>query len=64
MAVGEAMSVMSRSAARCLREMVSLTPSFVAIIYDSAELREVRRCQRYLQERRPSHWVMMWPYIE
>ena len=62
--MGEAVSIIFRSAARYLKEMVSLTHSFVAIIYDSAELREVRRCQRYLQERRPSHWVMMWPYIE
>ena len=40
--LGEEILVMSRSAARCLREMVSLTHSFVAIIYDSTELREVQ----------------------
>ena len=33
------MSIMEISAAQCLREMVSLTHSFVAIISDSAEIR-------------------------
>ena len=40
--MGEAVSIIFRSAARYLKEMVSLTHSFVAIIYDSTELREVQ----------------------
>ena len=44
--------------------MVSLTHSFLAIISDSAELREVLRYQRDFQERGPPHWGMMWPDIE
>ena len=43
------MYVMSILAARCWREMVYLTHSFFAMIYDSAELREMRRCQRDFQ---------------
>ena len=58
------MSVMSRSAARWRREMVSLAHSFVAMIYDSAELRDVRRCWRDFQERGPPHRVIMWPDME
>ena len=44
--------------------MVSLTHSFLAIISDSAELREVLRCQRDFQERGPLPWGIMWPDIE
>ena len=53
--MGRAISVMSISAARWQREMVSLTHSFVAMISDSAELREVRRCWRNLQDIGPRH---------
>ena len=62
--VGRAMSVMSRSSERWRREMVSLMYLFVAMISDSTELREVRHCQRYFQERGPPHRVMMWPDME
>ena len=62
--MGEAISVLSKLAAQCLREMVSLTHSFLAIIYDSSELREMLLCQRDFQERGPPHWGMMWPDIE
>ena len=57
--VGEAISVTSISAARCLRKMVSLMHSSVAKISDSTELREVQHCQRALHERRPTHLVML-----
>ena len=58
------MSVMYISAAWCWREMVSLTNFFVAVIYDSYELREVRCCQRDFQERGPPHQVVMWTDME
>ena len=58
------MSIMSRSPARCLRKMVSLTHSFVAIISDSAELIVVQPSWRDLQERGTPHRVVIWPDIE
>ena len=62
--MGRAVSVVSRLAARCWREKFSLMHSFVAMISDSSELREVRGFQRYLQEKGPLHQVMMWPDME
>ena len=62
--VGRVMSVMSILAARWRREMVYLMHLFIAMISDSGNLTELRRCQRAFQERVPPHQVMMWPDME
>ena len=62
--VGRAMSAMSILAARWRKDIVSLTHSFVSMIYNYANLREVWRCRKYFQEKGPSHRVMMWPGME